>query len=125
VTRDGGFVALESLDGKTLYYTKTSSRALWSMPVRGGEERQVVPSVLGRVFAVTEQGIYYVALPKTRGGFSLEFFSFASQTSATVAPLNGTIESTSVVAVSPDGRNVLYTQRTQSGSDLMLIENFR
>ena len=29
------------------------------------------------------------------------------------------------IAVSPDGRTILYTQKDQAGSDLMLIENFR
>jgi hypothetical protein len=28
-------------------------------------------------------------------------------------------------AVSPDGRWILYAQRDQSGSDIMLMENFR
>jgi hypothetical protein len=29
------------------------------------------------------------------------------------------------LAASPDGRPVLFTAREQSGSDLMLVENFR
>jgi hypothetical protein len=29
------------------------------------------------------------------------------------------------LAVSPDGRTILYTKQVGSGTDLMLIENFR
>ena len=29
------------------------------------------------------------------------------------------------IAVSPDGRTILYTQLDEAGSDLMLVENFR
>jgi len=29
------------------------------------------------------------------------------------------------LAVSPDGRSILYVQRDSSSSDIMLVENFR
>ena len=29
------------------------------------------------------------------------------------------------IAVSRDGRTILYTQRDEAGSDLMVVENFR
>jgi hypothetical protein len=93
------------------------------MPTGGGEERQVVPSIKARSFAVTEQGIYYIPRPKTRGDDNVHFFSFASQESATVARLSGA--TVPGLFVSPDGRNLLYTQADQRNSDLMLVENFR
>ena len=42
----------------------------------------------------------------------------------------GTLEkwerfSTGTIAVSPDGRTILYPKAVREGSDLMLIENFR
>ena len=43
VTGDGGFQALESPDGRFLYYMKTPLGALFRMPSGGGEEE---PSVL-------------------------------------------------------------------------------
>ena len=42
VTRQGGYVALESPDGKHLYYTKTgipeNAEGIWEVPVEGGAE---------------------------------------------------------------------------------------
>ena len=46
VTRSGGFAALESPDGKTLYYAKDrSTPGLWQVPVGGGPEREVLPEL--------------------------------------------------------------------------------
>src|SRR5262249_39617779 len=48
VTRNGGGRALESPDRKSLYYTKghiPTATGLWNMPVNGGEESRVLPSV--------------------------------------------------------------------------------
>ena len=46
-----------SADGMHIYYTKhDGDTALWSAPVAGGEERQVLPSVFNRNFAVLAEG---------------------------------------------------------------------
>ena len=41
VTSKGGFEAVESPDGQTLYYSKTNAAGLWATPTAGGEERAV------------------------------------------------------------------------------------
>ncbi len=52
VTRNGGGTAFESPDGKSIYYTKGDfSGSLWKMPVSGGEESQVLPSVVNRALS--------------------------------------------------------------------------
>ena len=46
VTRNGAYDALESPDGKLLYFVKSGRRpGLWSVPVDGGEETSVLNSV--------------------------------------------------------------------------------
>ena len=40
---------------------------MWSMPVAGGEERQVLASVINRSFAVSADTIYFIA-PAVRNG---------------------------------------------------------
>ena len=41
LTRDGGFIAHESLDGGTLYYVKLDQPGIWRMPIAGGEAEHV------------------------------------------------------------------------------------
>ena len=43
MTKQGGHMALESPDGKTLYYAKSCDvPGLWKVPVQGGEETRVL-----------------------------------------------------------------------------------
>jgi len=74
-------------------------------------------------FAVTEKGIYFIPGPDSEHRYSVRFLDFAGGRSRPVltlpaAPYPG-------LAVSPDGRTLLYTRLDRSGSDLMLVENFR
>ena len=124
VTRKGGLANLESPDGKWVYYTKGfSESSLWKMPRDGGEETQVLEWVQQSFFAVFNEGIYFIPRPDSNGRYSLQFFNFATKRIRTIT----TIERPAFLylSVSPDGRWILYSQINQSGSDLMLVENFR
>jgi Tol biopolymer transport system component/predicted Ser/Thr protein kinase len=125
VTRKGGYLALESADGKFLYYSRSSSRtSIWKIPVEGGEESQVVESLsyCGN-FDLAEKGIYFIPSSNTSLGFSVQFFSFDI---AKVRPiLNSDKPTFQGLSLSPDGRWILYSQVDQVGSDLMVVENFR
>jgi dipeptidyl aminopeptidase/acylaminoacyl peptidase len=126
VTRNGGFAALESLDGKTVYYTKArlgDSTPLWKTPVSGGEESQVLPSVAWRAFTLINDGIYFIPQPSADGKYSIHFLSFATGRVKTVAPISAPPRLG--LTVSRDGRYLLYTQIDEQSSDLMLVENFR
>src|SRR5262249_8684068 len=59
ITRHGAFRPEESFDGKLLYYGKYGTHGLWSTPVSGGEERQVLGSITGMNWTVTPGGIYF------------------------------------------------------------------
>jgi Tol biopolymer transport system component len=125
VTRKGGFAALESFDGKTLYYAKSRKAAsLWKVPVEGGEERQVLESLsYWSNFAVVEQGIYFIARSESAAGSPIQFFNFATKK---IRPIAATEKPVHLgVSISPDNRWILYSQLDQAGSDLMLVENFR
>jgi Tol biopolymer transport system component len=66
VTHKGGFMALESPDGKWVYYMKSNTAtSLWKIPVEGGEETQVLASVARRSFAVVDGGIYFISQPSS------------------------------------------------------------
>ena len=117
-------MAFESFDGKAVYYTKGAfSGALWKIPVLGGEESPVLPSVAWRSFCLVNEGIYFVPEPGADRKSSIQFLSFASAQVKTVAPISRS--PSSGLSVSPDGRSLLFSQVDEEGNDLMLVENFR
>jgi Tol biopolymer transport system component len=72
-------------------------------------------------FAVAEGGVYYAACgrgPDTQ----LHRLDLATGKDSVVGVLDGYRRS---LAVSPDGKIILYTSQTGSGSDLMLVEGFQ
>jgi Tol biopolymer transport system component len=124
MSRNGGETAFESPDGKSLYYTKEffSPSAIWKMPVSGGEETQVLPSVSWGGFTLTNDGIYFIPESGADGKFSIQFLSFATGKVKTVALMSG--RPSAGLSVAPDGLSILFSL-SQVDSDLMLVENFR
>jgi Tol biopolymer transport system component len=126
VTRHGGTGSIESADGKTLFFVKAlggNRTSLWRMPVDGGNEIQVVPSLHRYNFAVTATGIYYDTVTLQDKPSSIEYLDFASGKVTTLYTLAKPVDLG--LAVSPDGRYLLFAQNDFSGSDLMVVENFR
>jgi Tol biopolymer transport system component len=124
VTQKGGAMALESPDGKSVYYTKTDRpSSLWKVPVDGGEETEVLASVARRSFAVVNKGIYFISFPSSSSDYLIQFFSYTTGNINRVAAIGKLTPLT--FTVSPDEKSFLYTQIDSSGSDLMLVENFR
>jgi Tol biopolymer transport system component len=124
VTRSGGETPCESPDGRSIYYTKGGAPpGLWEMPVSGGGESQVLPSI-GDDYCLVSEGIYFVPEPGADGKYCIQFLSFATGKVRTVAPISGSPISDRL-SVSPDGRFILHSLEDEVRIDLMLIENFR
>jgi len=120
VTHDGGFVAVESPDGRYLYYSQTRNFGpVFRMPLAGGPSEEVIPDIRGLFFTVTERGIYF----ESRG--AIWFWEAASRQTREIfrpaKPMGVGMD------VSPDGQTLLFTQidRETSGADLYLIDGFR
>jgi Tol biopolymer transport system component/DNA-binding winged helix-turn-helix (wHTH) protein len=128
VTKHGGFDNVESPDGQFLYYTKVRAPGIWRRPVMGGEETFVLDhhrAGFWRYWTVVERGIYFATAERPEQPL-IEFYSFATSQVTPVAVLEkGLNLRASGLAVSPDGRWLIWTQRDQDGSDIMLMENFR
>jgi eukaryotic-like serine/threonine-protein kinase len=125
VTRDGGFAPLESPDGKFIYYTKALGKtSLWRLPVEGGQAAKVLENLsnLSNLVIVNE-GIYFVPEQGTASGFSIQFLNLATNQIRPVANLGKLV--VVGLALSPDGRWILYAQRDQGGAELRLVEHFR
>ena len=126
VTRNGGFAARESLDGKWLYYLKGAyldTTSLWRCPAEGGEEIQLLDGVHNTNFDVADHGVYFISRPESDAGFAVKFFNSATGTITRLRTLGKPVSIG--LSVSPDGRSILYTQLDDRSSDLMLVENFR
>jgi hypothetical protein len=135
VSHTGGAVAMESVDRKFVYYTKSSelSSSLWKVPIEGGAETPVLPRVLfGNDFTVTDRGIYFIPWSGRAGplivskgpqGAPIEFLSFATRAVKTIFTTTKPVYIG--LAASPDGRSLLFTQVDRAESDLWMVENFR
>lgn len=131
VTKKGGFAALESPDGKFIYYTKFEDAGIWRVPVDGGEEVKVVDEPPGNYwgyFAVGPDGLYYLGdtgtSAKHRPGF--KFFDFATRKITVMGDMEkNPYQAAPGLSVSPDGEYLLYVQLDDARTNLMLAENFR
>jgi Tol biopolymer transport system component/DNA-binding winged helix-turn-helix (wHTH) protein len=126
VTKRGGFRAFESADGTFVYYSHRFGSGLWKVPVNGGEETEVLdfPAHLWGYWAVVNDGIYFVD-DKVSPRPALKFFAFGTGRVSQVMSLEEKpIPFWPGLAISPDGKWLLYTQFDSSSGDLMLVENF-
>ena len=127
ITKNGGFAAFESPDHAFLYYAKYDSPGIFRVPVDGGPEVKVLDDPPGSgwgYFGVVGDGIYFAAPEQQRA--VIKFFDFRSRKISNVAywekqPFAGAPG----MAVSPDGRWILYVQLDEARNNLMLADNFR
>jgi Tol biopolymer transport system component len=72
---------------------------------------------------VVDQGVYFISKPDEKSASSIRFKDFATGSIRTIVPIEGRV--LWGLSVSPDRHTFLYTHFNESGSDLMLVENFR
>jgi Tol biopolymer transport system component len=127
ITRNGAFRPEESPDEKLLYYIKRGKNGLWSVPISGGEERQVLDSITGMNWTVVSKGIYYIVTAIASGARNpVRFYSFKTGKSNQVGTVEGTLSvDYSGISVSPDGRRLLYSYIADLSSDIMMVDHFR
>lgn len=123
VTKEGGYFAVESPDGKSLYFTREEFGSLWRMPVVGGPEQQVLDRTPALGFVLGNGGIWFLPGGHDDANRELKFLDLGTgKVGACSGPL-GRLQGD--LSVSPDGRFAIYTKADNPGSDLMLVENFR
>jgi Tol biopolymer transport system component len=118
VTFNGGFSAVESLDAKYLYYSQTRNFGpVMRMPLSGGTAEQVIPDIRGLFYAVTASGIYFEAN---------RTISFWDAATGNIRAIFAPPKPMGIgMAVSPDGRSLLFTQIETDGADLYMIDGLR
>jgi hypothetical protein len=95
---------------------------VYAQPLPGGEERQILPYVYYKAFFVSKDGIYYLGVRAEDGLYPLEIYQFSTRTSRLLGKISGRIYQG--LTVSPDGKSILVSRTADTGSDLMMIENF-
>ena len=117
---------VESPDEKFLYYEKgwPDTYSIWRVPTTGGAKTQFIDRVHPTGgWVVMDDGIYYISEPNEKGVSYIRFKDFATSSDRAVVPIEGM--PAWGLTVSPDRRTFLYSLSEGSGSDLMLVENFR
>jgi Tol biopolymer transport system component len=118
VSFNGGFAAVESPDGKYLYYSQTRNYGpVLRMPFAGGAAEAVIPDIRGLFYAVTSEGIYFQ---------TTHTISFWASASGRIHEVFAPPKPMSIgLAVSPDGQSLLFTQTESDGADLYMIDGLR
>jgi hypothetical protein len=125
VTRQGGHAALESPDGKYVYYAKhnMADPEIWEVPVEGGLETPL-PLVRPGTWAswkVVKHGIVFVG-PSLGHKAVLSFFDLAKRRTSTIAVLDLV---PFWLGATQDGEVVAFDQPGREQAQIMLVENFR
>ena len=125
VTRKGGFASSASSDGKFLYYVKDNENGIWRMPTTGGDEMAVLPQFPAEHWgdwALVDKGIYYV---DEVGHPTIKFLSFVHHKVTKIIEVESLPPPGDPgFTVSPDEKQIVFSQIDRSAVDLMLVENF-
>jgi len=139
LTRGGGVYAVESSDGKYVYYSKTDGPAgIWRAPASGGDGTEVLGDpVFWSDWALSRNGIYFLTAdpPPVRGGgafwgedhsseYAIRYLDLETGRVADVRRDEGPFVR-GWLAVSSDERWILYGESPLPTSELMLVENLR
>ncbi len=125
ITNNGGISPVESPDGQFLYYSKYEQGGVWRMPLKDGQETEILRDVEGGSWpnwGVTADGIYFLKFGKFPL-VTIDFFEFATGKTVSI----WTLEREPGWGLSPshDGKSIVYIQSEFSESNIMLVKNFR
>jgi eukaryotic-like serine/threonine-protein kinase len=125
ITHAGGHDPRVSRDGARIYHVKDG--AIWWTPTAGGQETRIggMPQIepwFSTAWALAASGVYFINPKKPA---SIDFLDFASERVIRVVELPGKPAQWAGLALSHDGRRLLYSQVDASAGDVMLIDNFQ
>ena len=127
VTRGGGWAAMESDDGKTLYFSRKGG-GLWATPVGGGEEKFITGQLHAHAeadFAVISTGIYLLNA-KAAHGAAIMYYNFSTSRLTSVYALKENADGgNSSLTSSRDGLTLLLSQAPFPQSSITMVEGFQ
>lgn len=114
LTHRGGFNPIESVDGKTVFYSRFNEAGIWKIPASGGSEELVIPDrpqirFWGN-YAVASAGLYLLdndAEPRP----AIEFYDFALRRISKVLTLDQNPNRFDAsLSTTADGKTVYFAQ---------------
>jgi Tol biopolymer transport system component len=124
ITRNGGLFAVESADGRFLYYSKYEAKGIWKVPLSGGEEQRVLDQAGEKEWynwALGRHGVYFLK-HRAKGG-DLDFFDFATGKTTVISTSDK--QPGVGLALAADGKTILYAETELEDANIMLVKNFR
>lgn len=126
ITKQGAFEMFAAPDGKTIIYSKGAGKTgLWSVSIDGNEEKPLPEfSEIGawRSWSVSSKGIFYTAFAQTVP-LSVKFYDFASKQTREITKVDKfPLSYYSNLAVSNDGKRILYARKDQTLAGIMFAE---
>lgn len=140
VTREGGYQAMESPDGKWLYYVKSigipgapeslpgeGEPGVFRMPLAGGREEKVLEAGAFGRWSLSATGVYVLRSIEPDRSPSIDWFRYETWEHETIITFekDARFGMANSLTVSLDDRWVVYAQYAYTASDLMLVHNFR
>ena len=130
ISTSGATIAMESWDGKTVYFQDAESPQRPFSPVlarstraAGAKEQMVLESVTSRGFFPVRGGLYYLGPIAGNSGVGLQFYDEDTRMSRLLTRLDA--QPVSGLTVSPDGKTFLLAVQKPPASDLMMITGFQ
>jgi Tol biopolymer transport system component len=117
ITSMGGAHPKESADGKWLCYS--TGWNVWRVPAAGGPETELIPGVYGNAFVPVRDGIYHI-LSGAPGAQPIKFYRFATGESEEVLTLSERMADD--LAISPDGKWLLFSLVKHEANEVMLVD---
>jgi Tol biopolymer transport system component/DNA-binding winged helix-turn-helix (wHTH) protein len=125
VTTKGGVYGIESKDGQFLYYAKFNEPGIWKRSLDSGQESRLPINVSDWFnWELTRDGIYFLNFDIPPHG-RIEFFDFAHGQSTPILAPDKPVAMFGGLALSPDGKSLLFGQSELSESYIMVMKNFR
>jgi Tol biopolymer transport system component/DNA-binding winged helix-turn-helix (wHTH) protein len=125
VTTKGGVYGIESKDGRFLYYAKFGEAGIWKKSLASGEESRLPLNVnFWTEWDLAPGGIYFLNQEVKPYG-RIEFFDFADGQSTPIFTSDKPFPLFAGLALSPDGKSLLFGQGEIDESYIMLVKNFR
>src|SRR5580704_1362265 len=124
VTTRGGVHGIESSDGEFLYYSKYAEPGIWKKSLKTGHESYLPINVYYWAhWTLAPGGVYFLNSRFPPNG-RIEFFDFARGQSTPIFTFEKPFAFLGGLALSPDGKSLLFGQSEHNDSYIMLIKNF-